>query len=655
MFCLKKILNAFVAAFAVVCLMSISVLAADAIPEGVDIWDGSVAAAYASGTGTEADPYIITNGSELALLMQDINSSETELDQATEGKYYKLMSDIALNDVGDFSTWSTTAPANEWTPGGSVTNYVIRGFAGHFDGNYHNIYGLYVDSDDGYNGLFGYILNGHVENVGIKYAYVKGKNSTAAIAGYVRASDESLADGAHLAEDLSVGATFIGCSVDANSVIVGTSNVGGICGYTEAFGNKVLIRNCTNAAKVTAQYNYAGGIAGSVSAYGIEYNNDGNYAVEITNCVNSGDIKGNTGVGGIMGSSKDFVASVKTTDMIALLIKNCINSGAVLTTADYRGAVAGTVGPADRADSSVVTDLLDCYSISSGTMTKVYGNSLSATNATSSKLFANAGDIVGAAKTAGYDFDKIWTVTEGGVLPSLALIGDVLNDGAISAEDFVAAIGAIAGKAADVRISAIDFDGNGVYDLADINAFMSYLGRKGAKGNSLDSAGIYVVESYVKQSESQYLVNCFDPSAGRIETSVEADKAYEMGTLLYVKDGKVSDTAIYGNVFEKGNAIDVNSVSVTTGYESKASYNASTGALTVADSDVVYTVTDDTVITFTDKSMATIKIVEDDILDDASKVYHQNDDKSNPLRLVICYENDGEENNKALWIMIVRD
>ncbi|HHU87480.1 MAG: hypothetical protein ACOX86_12265, partial [Pelotomaculaceae bacterium] len=38
------------------------------------LWDGSVATGFAGGTGTEADPYLISNGAELAYFAQQVNS-----------------------------------------------------------------------------------------------------------------------------------------------------------------------------------------------------------------------------------------------------------------------------------------------------------------------------------------------------------------------------------------------------------------------------------------------------------------------------------------------------------------------------------------------------------------------------------------------------
>lgn len=36
-------------------------------------WDGSIATAFAGGTGTESDPYQIANGAQLAYLASEVN------------------------------------------------------------------------------------------------------------------------------------------------------------------------------------------------------------------------------------------------------------------------------------------------------------------------------------------------------------------------------------------------------------------------------------------------------------------------------------------------------------------------------------------------------------------------------------------------------
>jgi hypothetical protein len=58
----------------------------------IQTWDGSVAASYGGGNGTEDDPYIISSASELAFFSKELETTNYE------GKYFKLGNDIVIND-----------------------------------------------------------------------------------------------------------------------------------------------------------------------------------------------------------------------------------------------------------------------------------------------------------------------------------------------------------------------------------------------------------------------------------------------------------------------------------------------------------------------------------------------------------------------------
>ena len=60
----------------------------------IQTWDGSVATSYASGSGTEEDPFIISNASELAFFAQSVNNSTTKY----EDVYFELGNHIVVND-----------------------------------------------------------------------------------------------------------------------------------------------------------------------------------------------------------------------------------------------------------------------------------------------------------------------------------------------------------------------------------------------------------------------------------------------------------------------------------------------------------------------------------------------------------------------------
>lgn len=90
-------------------------------------WDGSIAKRYAGGSGTKEDPYLISNGSELAR----IHLCLIETPNDVRGQYFLQTKNI---DLGEKS----------WTPIGLPGN----AFNGHFDGNGFKIKKMLIDKAD---------------------------------------------------------------------------------------------------------------------------------------------------------------------------------------------------------------------------------------------------------------------------------------------------------------------------------------------------------------------------------------------------------------------------------------------------------------------------------------------------------------------------
>ena len=65
----------------------------------ISVWDGSGATAFAGGTGTKSDPYLISNGAELKYLADQVNANNGKNESTNfAGVYFKLTADIYLND-----------------------------------------------------------------------------------------------------------------------------------------------------------------------------------------------------------------------------------------------------------------------------------------------------------------------------------------------------------------------------------------------------------------------------------------------------------------------------------------------------------------------------------------------------------------------------
>ena len=93
-------------------------------------------------SGTETDPYIIYNKTQLDQLAQRVNSGEGDAATGYSGKYFKLEADIAYSHKTDNEAGAATE-----------SNYTAIGnsgklFCGHFDGQGHTVSGIRIYSED---------------------------------------------------------------------------------------------------------------------------------------------------------------------------------------------------------------------------------------------------------------------------------------------------------------------------------------------------------------------------------------------------------------------------------------------------------------------------------------------------------------------------
>ena len=123
------------------------------------------------GEGTEEMPYIIATAQDLATLADLVNSDN----QAFNDRYYLLANNIDLSDLGDDFN-----DGNGWIPIGTRESISDnKPFKGVFDGNNNIIHGLYIENSViSHLGLFGYIENGTVKNLGIVDAEINSNTPT---------------------------------------------------------------------------------------------------------------------------------------------------------------------------------------------------------------------------------------------------------------------------------------------------------------------------------------------------------------------------------------------------------------------------------------------------------------------------------------------
>jgi len=302
-----------------------------------EAYDGTSVSASLAGAGTEADPYLIANGADLAYFAAN----------SVDGAYYKLTNDIVWSSYVD----GAEIPANNWTP-------IV--FNGHFDGNGKTVSGLvFVDATINGVGFFAW-AQGSVKNLTVKDSYFKGATKVAGIVGQIQDfSDEDKAAGivrtltvencvnyativatekngysggilGGANRDNQIDLTISGC-VNYGKVIFDNASanalIGGITGQIN--GRAILVENCANYGDVVCSTPVTGGICAQVGGSSNKAD-DGTY-VRIVNCINYAAVSASRITGGITGR---LYANAT--------IENCVNVGTV--TANVSGKNATQYG-----------------------------------------------------------------------------------------------------------------------------------------------------------------------------------------------------------------------------------------------------------------------------------------------------------------------
>ena len=243
-------------------------------------WDGET---YTEPQKNESGAYLIGSPDELMWFDKHAKMTDSAV----------LTADITINE-------DVTADASglyKWTPIGTSS----ARYTGTFDGKEHTISGLYVTltgSNGKHAGLFGYAGNGSkISNLTIADSNISAeKNYAGAVAGD--------------AYDLE------NCHVTDSVTVTGSSYVGGVAGYVDN-----SITASSNAGTVTATANRAGGVTGCVQS---------NKTTAMTECYNSGSVKGASLVGGLVGDLYNGGT-----------ISDCYNTGTVTATTGVAGGLTG--------------------------------------------------------------------------------------------------------------------------------------------------------------------------------------------------------------------------------------------------------------------------------------------------------------------------
>ena len=247
-------------------------------------WNGTSSKTF-SGSGTEADPYLISTPEQLAGLAERTNVDKEDF----AGKYLKLTADIYLTNFADTDTanWKQWEPiAHSLMQWGEETDYGY--FRGHFDGNGHTIYNMYYGAgmnwaDDwdpqdldldlsSYDfsvmnkALFVNLDGGTIENLNIANAKMSGVGQALLV---YNAGENSVIRNCHVEGEMratqSSSNGFAGTNkglIENCSATVNTNLQGGAAfvGTNDSTG---VIRNCTSTGFMRCTMGNGAGFAGT--------------------------------------------------------------------------------------------------------------------------------------------------------------------------------------------------------------------------------------------------------------------------------------------------------------------------------------------------------------------------------------------------------
>lgn len=315
----------------------------------VNVWDGT-SEPWTNGSGTADDPYLIETASNLAYLAEKVNEGYQAQGMAVFRYTYFLMTDdFDLNNIN-------------WTPIGNI-NMSMEGyyFAGVFDGWYHNIDHLYIQSNADVCGLFSGLGGEWDGTLADSYGQIKHLSVT-------NGSVISTGTGAAgIVGGVAGNATVVQCSFSGT---VSVNNNGSFCGaggIVAAAAENCKIEECSFSGSITATNN--GGFtnaAGAGGIVGIAMNK-----ACIQECYNTGTI---TASALMMSVAAGVLGATLQENEVS--VERCYNVGTV--NAMTQGGIFGMISPINPMKGEASININNCFYLNTCGGTTSYGTSQTA-------------------------------------------------------------------------------------------------------------------------------------------------------------------------------------------------------------------------------------------------------------------------------------
>lgn len=296
----------------------------DGINDGYPVFEWQGNPYTFKGSGTESDPYLITNAEELKAMRDLVNS--THFNPTYGHAYYIQTEDITLQQNEPWTPIGLGYDDENGQIGMGAYNYQSRMFYGVYDGNQHTIYNLIANKNYKYSGMFGYVRG---EQAVIKNLAVEGLI-------YTKESSSGGGCAGGIAGGLHYGATIENCAFIGN--ITGNTSAGGITGTIWMGGT---IKNCYHLGECYSN-DATGGISGVV-----QFGNATTVKALIENCYHADGTMNSTNSGGIVGKCIPGNEGVTNT----VILNNCY--------AEYGSANTSMISNATSDNTAVFsTDLV---------------------------------------------------------------------------------------------------------------------------------------------------------------------------------------------------------------------------------------------------------------------------------------------------------
>lgn len=329
---------------------------------------------FASGTGTESDPYILDSPEQVDLIRLFLD------------KYFVVATDIDVSSV-------YAADPLGWNPIGTLD----EAFSGVIDGGGFTISGVGISRpEESEVGLFGVLSGGTIKNLNVMVTGVEGAQATAALLG--RQLD-GVVENCHTSGSITstssragglVGsqeAGLISASSSSCGVFGTSSRIGGLVGLSQAgtISESFASGNCESLSS------RVGGLVGSLEA-----------DASVNDSYATGNVTGKNRVGGAIGRLDGSFVRGYTTGNVT--VTDADESG------DYPGNIIGQVG-----SGSAVNNL---YYPSDQTI-NYSGNADVTTDGTPVTIGSISCTDPGAI-LPGFDFSTLWACAGDGLWPLLS-------------------------------------------------------------------------------------------------------------------------------------------------------------------------------------------------------------------------------------------